>query len=182
MLAMNAADSSGFRDLIATADLPPLGPGPRPGVQGTPELMLKVNDFLEARNLSGSTAQALRAAALLWHDHLDESHRISQTLHDANGSFLHGIMHRREPDYSNAKYWFRQTGPHPAYAEISRRAAELLKGPSNAPLAALVLPNGRWNPAGFVDACEKAPPLGSAPRAILEQIQAIEFEALLEQL
>ena len=45
---------------------------------------------------------------------LDRSHTISQSLGSTEGSFLHGIMHRREPDYPNAKYWFARVGHHPA--------------------------------------------------------------------
>ena len=37
----------------------------------------------------------------LWllHDFLDESHSLSQEITTDTGSYWHGIMHRREPDY-----------------------------------------------------------------------------------
>src|SRR5258706_16358356 len=41
-------------------------------------------------------ADAMLAGLWLWHDWLDESHQISQSLHSATGSFWHAIMHRRE--------------------------------------------------------------------------------------
>ncbi len=41
---------------------------------------------------------------------LDRSHSVSQNDSSAEGSFWHGIMHRREGDYSNAKYWFNRAG------------------------------------------------------------------------
>ena len=50
------------------------------------------------------------SAVWLFQNFLDESHSISQEIHSAEGSYLHGIMHRREGDYSNAKYWFRKAG------------------------------------------------------------------------
>jgi hypothetical protein len=58
---------------------------------------------------------------LLW-DFLDESHEISQTM-EGKGSprtadYWHGIMHRREPDASNASYWFRRVGSHPAFDHL----------------------------------------------------------------
>src|SRR5690348_16418541 len=51
---------------------------------------------------SEDDAKAMLAGLWLWHDWLDESHRISQSLSSATGSFWHAIMHRREGDFSNS--------------------------------------------------------------------------------
>ena len=61
---------------------------------------------------------ALVAGIWLYVDDLDRSHAISQDMHDPTGSFWHGIMHRREGDFSNSHYWFRKAGNHPAMAAI----------------------------------------------------------------
>lgn len=61
---------------------------------------------------------ALQSALWLYVDELDRSHDISQSMDDATGSYWHGIMHRREGDFSNAHYWFRRTGLHPAMADL----------------------------------------------------------------
>ena len=53
-------------------------------------------------------AKACLAGLWLYHDFLDQSHRISQGLHGREGSYWHGIMHRREGDFANAKYWLRR--------------------------------------------------------------------------
>jgi hypothetical protein len=55
-------------------------------------------------------ARACLAGLWLYHGFLDESHRISQALHGRDGSYWHGIMHRREGDFANAKYWFAAPG------------------------------------------------------------------------
>ena len=56
----------------------------------------------------------LVAGLWLYVDELDKSHVISQELKDKTGSFWHGIMHRREGDFWNAKYWFDRCGAHAA--------------------------------------------------------------------
>lgn len=62
--------------------------------------------------------QAAQSALWLYVDELDRSHAISQGLHDSTGSFLHGIMHRREGDFWNSHYWMRQARSHPVWETI----------------------------------------------------------------
>jgi len=87
-----------LKRLIATPDLPGVGPTPRAGRLPLTELNRKVDCFIEEASLPSTLQPLVRSAALLWHDYLDESHSLSQDIHTADGSFLHGIMHRREPD------------------------------------------------------------------------------------
>ena len=117
----------------------------------------------------------IQSAALLWHDHLDESHNFSQEICSADGSFLHGIMHRREPDYSNAKYWFNRVGSHPAYPEILERVTPLVAGTSLENLATT-----KWCSAAMVDAVSGARS-DSDEYELLQQVQRVEFEVLLER-
>ena len=70
-------------------------------------------------------AACCRAALWLWHDFLDESHRISQDVETTTGSYWHGIMHRREADYSNAKYWFRRVGKHAIFPALCSAAHKI---------------------------------------------------------
>jgi hypothetical protein len=178
---MDSASLAAFKELIATETLPELGPGPRPGVRPLAILREEVQRFLAARKLTAQARQAFQAAALLWHDYLDESHQLSQGLPDANGSFMHAIMHRREPDYGNAKYWFRQVGRHPAFERIAEESGRFLeKEKDGSSLRAKLLPKAQWDPFAFVDACEESAPGAAASRkALLQKIQAIEFDSLL---
>jgi len=54
------------------------------------------------------------AGLWLYVDDLDKSHNISQTLETKTGSLWHAIVHRREGDFWNSKYWLRRALPHPA--------------------------------------------------------------------
>ncbi len=105
---------------------------------------------------------ALRAGLFQWHDFLDESHQLSQSIEGQGenrlGDYWHAIMHRREPDYSNAKYWFRQIGKPPSYLELRWQAEAILANSraADAPRWRDRLHSGpSWNPLAFVDLCEE---------------------------
>jgi hypothetical protein len=105
----------------------------------------------------------------LYHDFLDESHVISQGIDTPTGSYLHAIMHRREPDAFNSKYWWRRVGTHPVFAELATAAAELG-----------YLKSGTvWDPYQFVDDCEAARGHGDAREELLKQVQVAEMGLML---
>lgn len=83
---------------------------------GRPELI----ETVEAAAKSPALAQrpALVAGLWLYIDELDRSHHVSQGIHDPTGSYWHGVMHRREGDFSNSRYWFDRVGQHPAMQSI----------------------------------------------------------------
>ena len=171
---MNAA----IEKLLATPEPADLGPGPRAGVRSESDIRKAV----AALDAEGASAELLLALVLLWHDHHEPAHEIAQAIENADGSYVHAILHRREPDYWNSKYWFRRVGAHPAYAELARRVVQLLESRSDRALASKLVPGGRWDAMSFVDACEAAATGDSARRALLQEIQRIEFETLAAHL
>lgn len=117
--------------------------------------------------------EAVRAGLLLAADHQDASHTLCQEIAGAEGSYWHAILHRREPDPSNAKYWLRRVGDHPVHAALSA-AAEAVEGVDRA------LRGRAWDPYVFVERCESARRDGDPLRiAALEELQAIEIRELL---
>src|SRR5580693_7316971 len=121
--------------LLAVPRLAPLGPGlPVPAVR---EQLATIE--LPAACLAG---------LWLYFDYLDESHTISQDLNTKEGSFWHAIMHRREPDASNSKYWWRQVGSHPVLSQLTSEAT--------------TLGYQYTSPLDFVDFCERVRGTGTA--------------------
>jgi hypothetical protein len=88
-----------------------------PDQGASPEVSALVETTIQAPVIAARPT--LVSALWLYVDELDRSHVVSQGIDDTTGSFWHGIMHRREGDFSNSHYWFRKVGTHPAMAQIS---------------------------------------------------------------
>ena len=163
-----------FLSLIRTERLPSLGPEIREGVADPASLEERTRVF--CRDHSLGAVRWLQSAALLWHDHLESSHELSQDIPSAEGSFLHGIMHRREPDNGNAKYWFRKVGRHACHPRLAKAAGERIEGSLREDL----IPGGRWDPMAFTDACTGADRSDANRYRTLQEIQEIEFRILVD--
>src|SRR5256885_4271754 len=105
---------------LITDRLPELGPG-SPNEPARKQLTaLTVEKAFPGQSIVGhDAARCCLSGIWLWHDFLDESHEISQEVESVDGSYWHGIMHRREPDYGNAKYWFRRVPAHPIFEPLA---------------------------------------------------------------
>ena len=167
--------SKSLNAIFNTPSLPSLGPERRADALPLSKLENDLEFAVSQSGVSVDKANLVRSAALLWHDHLDASHTLSQDIRSSGGSFLHGIMHRREPDYPNAKYWFNRVGTHDAFLEIFNRAKTILTGTS---LAHLV--KSEWDPFALVDSVSQAGS-SSTEYELLQQVQQIEFEVLLNR-
>ena len=158
-----------------------LGPSPRAGVQTQTALEQTLAEIFRSSRISSQNQQLIRAVILLWHDHLEASHVLSQEIETADGAFVHGIMHRREPDCGNAKYWFRRVGKHEAFVEIAPRVRELLDAKNERTLIKRLIPNGEWDAFAFVDLCEEAAKRKLTDAPVLREVQRVETETLLER-
>jgi hypothetical protein len=123
-------------------------------------------------------AKACVAGLWLYHDFLDQSHRISQSLHGREGSYWHGIMHRREGDFANAKYWLRRVGAHPIHETLKGRARGLAADALED--AAFLRADARWDAYAFVDLCEAACAGRSDALELCRKIQEQEWQLLFD--
>lgn len=167
--------------MLDAPGLAALGPGPRPERWAATKLNRRLDELFEGSLLEPERQMLIRSLVLLWHDHLDLSHVISQDIQSVDGSYLHGIMHRREPDYGNAKYWFNRVVKHPVLPLLAGKV-ERLKKESFKVDQVIVLPSpGTWDPILFVDSCQRALSGGDRGRIQrMERIQQLEFQVLLE--
>jgi hypothetical protein len=106
----------------------------------------------------------------LYHDFLEESHAISQELGGAIGSYWHGIMHRREMDAANAKYWFRRVPTNPVFDKLATDVGHL----------GYVLTGTVWDPFSFVDRCDRERGSGSSMEMICRRVQLHEMRLLFD--
>lgn len=145
---------SAIDSLFATTDPPDLGPQARPGTRTVEEAEAAATRVLAAVKISESNAACLKALVLLWHDHFDEAHRIVQDLPGGDAAFVHGILHRREPDYSNARYWFHRIGKHATLEPLAEATAPILA--AHAALPYRLIRDGVWDPFAYIDAVSVA--------------------------
>lgn len=135
--------------------------------------------FAPAMILDRDCAAACHAALWLHFDFLEESHKISQDLDTIEGSYWHALMHRREPDYWNSKYWFRRVGRHLIFEPLRESAAKLAQAAGKPQAAAFLAEQTAWDPMGFVDLCEAAS-LGKADELLCRRIQRCEWDLLFD--
>jgi hypothetical protein len=125
-------------------------------------------------------ADLLLSALYLWHDYLNASHKISQAISSSTGSFWHAIMHRREGDFSNSKYWYARCADHPVMAIISAQANPVLN-PLPVDKSILKLTMNGWNPAAFVDLTKSVTDSPNDPRQkIAIALQKLEWRLLFD--
>jgi len=161
--------------------LPALGPGEPNSAAKEQLTALALNRTLGGKKVvDHEAAQCCVAALWLWHDFLDESHKISQDIDTIDGSYWHGIMHRREPDYGNAKYWFRRVPQHAIFEPLAAAAREHVKNAKLDGPAECLATQSSWDAFRFVDLCEAIARGRSKCEQIARAVARIEWQLLFD--
>lgn len=138
-------------ELIEQAPLPGLDDQPK-----CPETTTRIREVMMAHpQLQRSP---IEAALWLLAGDLERSHEVSQAIENSTGSYWHGIMHRREGDFWNSKYWFQRVGEHSILIELAQQCEQSIH--SNPTLFAELPKSDLSNPRKvaytLVDGCQQA--------------------------
>jgi hypothetical protein len=118
-----------------------------------------------------AAAFALVRGGLLYAlDAIHEAHVFFQDNTGDLAAYWHGMMHRREGDFDNARYWFRRAGTQPFFATAHSAAAA-----HSADMAR----QSNWDPYLFTGECEQAK-FGAENVAELLALQRVEFDAVFD--
>lgn len=141
-------------------------------------LPAKVQEIREAdrAKLAGGNEVADEAMLTLVHagllyavDEIGDAHRLIAEASSDSASYWHGMIHRREGDFENARYWYRRTGRHPAFADLQQRGSSL-----SSDVAAQM----DWDPYLLTGLCERA--AYGEPNDSLVALQKMEFEVMFD--
>ena len=154
------------RALVAEAQLPRVSRDQPPP---NPSLLAKLEAITDGDLGLADRSKAACVRALLWYSagDLNAAHEIVQSMSSSDGAYIHGMIHRVENDFDNARYWFSRAVAHPASAEIYRHAVV------NSPLIAT---RPLWDPVYVTDLIEEARTTGLSEE--LTTVLRIEFEEL----
>jgi hypothetical protein len=149
--------------------LPALGPGSPNEVVREELVSLGVEAAFPVCH-DRDAAKACISGLWLYHDFLDESHAISQELPGWIGSYWHAIMHRREPDPDNAKYWFRRVTENEVFERLAADAPDL----------GFAISGSVWDPFLFVERSERERGSGSSMEEACRRVQLHEMRLLFD--
>ncbi|QDT42428.1 hypothetical protein Pan241w_25120 [Gimesia alba] len=179
------------KDDLSSVGFPELAPeNPGPDQDWLLHLLRAYEPALDLPSItSQADATALKAGLFCIHDYLDESHQYSQSVQNQGihraGDYWHHIMHRREPDYSNAKYWSRAVGYHPLQDILPDVVGNLFNLEGSVSVEDWkdrLLQNNRWSLNTFVDCCAECEATHDPElNRFAQTIQWIEMQLLLQK-
>jgi hypothetical protein len=113
----------------------------------------------------------VRGGLLYALDDLDGCHKFFQDDPSDLASYWHGMMHRREGDFDNARYWFRRAGTLPVFDSLHHDASQF---------SADVAKQLSWDPYLFTGQCEQHRFGAEDESNELVRLQQTEFDVIFD--
>ena len=113
----------------------------------------------------------VRGALLYALDDLGGCHEFFQNTASDLVGYWHGMMHRREADFDNARYWFRRAGSLPFFDNLHRQTAEISSNMTK---------QFSWDPYLFTGRCEQHRFGEDSETRELVRLQQVEFEVVFD--
>jgi hypothetical protein len=113
----------------------------------------------------------VRGGLLYALDDLAGCHEFFQNTASDLVSYWHGMMHRREADFDNARYWFRRSGALPFFDTLHRRTAEI---------STEMAKQMSWDPYLFTGQCEQHRFGADSDEGNLARLQKAEFDVVFD--
>ena len=113
----------------------------------------------------------VRGGLLYALDDLAACHEFFQNTANDLVGYWHGMMHRREADFDNARYWFRRSGTLPFFDTLQHHAAGI-----SADMAKQL----SWDPYLFTGQCEQHRFGADDDSGELIRLQRAEFDVVFD--
>ena len=127
--------------------------------------------FAGAPLLSAAPVGLVRAGLFYYHNALDDSHKQAAKDEGDAAAYWHGMVHRREGDFENARYWMRRAGEQPVFQEMHSRASDA---------APQMGRQGHWDPFLFIHLCEQYKYGETEYKKEIGHLQRVEFEVMFD--
>ena|SRR5215469_13690951 len=90
---------------------------------------MKIAEFRESLKKANPPAGLTPALEALWWDAKDNwqrAHESAQRDEGPDGAWVHGYLHRKQGDLSNAKYWYRRADRAVGYGDFDRERESIV--------------------------------------------------------
>ena len=141
------------------------------------ELVIRLREADDARIFGGqrlvpaAPAGLVRSGLFYFHNALDDSHKEAAKLDGDFAAYWHGMIHRREGDFENARYWMRRAGEQPVFPEMQGRATDASPHMSR---------QAKWDPFLFIHLCEQYKYGEADYKKEIGHLQRVEFAAMFD--
>ena len=141
------------------------------------ELVIRLRGADDAKVFGGALVPSdapvglVRAGLFYYHNALDDAHKQAQVDEGDLAAYWHGMIHRREGDFENARYWMRRAGEQPVFQEMQHRASDAAPHMGR---------QSNWDPYLFIHLCEQYKYGEHEYRKEIGHLQKVEFAVMFD--